>query len=106
MPIVFPRYGAAGVTTPAITQLAAEGTTFEWAFTPVPLTLPAHASIFTGLQPFRHGVRNNGGFYLDAQRATLASTLKERGVPHRRVRLVFCSRLAVGTVDRLRSLLR
>lgn len=72
-------YGAAGIATPAISQLAAEGTTFQWAFTPVPLTLPAHASIFTGLQPFRHGVRNNGGFYLDAQHATLASTLKQRG---------------------------
>ena len=74
-----PSYGAAGVATPAIARLAAEGTTFEWAFTPVPLTLPAHASIFTGTHPFRHGVRNNGGFYLDSQQRTLASTLKERG---------------------------
>ena len=74
-----PMYGAAGVETPAISRLAAEGATFQWAFTPVPLTLPAHASIFTGLQPFRHGVRDNGGFYLDSAQRTLASTLKGRG---------------------------
>ena len=31
---------------------------------PAPITLPSHASIFTGLYPFEHGVRNNGNFYL------------------------------------------
>jgi predicted AlkP superfamily pyrophosphatase or phosphodiesterase len=73
-----PPYGHSTGATPALTRLAAEGTTFRWAFTPVPLTLPAHASLLTGMQPFRHGIRDNGGFYLDSQQRTLASTLKER----------------------------
>lgn len=74
-----PAYGYSSGATPAITRLAAEGTTFRWAFTPVPLTLPAHASVLTGMQPFRHGIRDNGAFYLDSQQRTLASMLKERG---------------------------
>jgi choline-sulfatase len=74
-----PPYGFDGVATPAISRLAQEGVRFESAFSPVPLTLPAHASLFTGLQPFRHGVRDNGGFYLDPERATLASILKGNG---------------------------
>ena len=74
-----PAYGFDDVATPAISRLAQEGVRFESAFSPVPLTLPAHASLFTGLQPFRHGVRDNGGFYLDPERATLASILKGNG---------------------------
>ena len=74
-----PPYGYQKVATPAISRLAQEGIRFESAFTPAPLTLPAHSSAFTGLQPFRHGVRDNGGFALDSQRATLASTLKANG---------------------------
>jgi choline-sulfatase len=74
-----PAYGYKKLTTPAISRLADEGVRFESAFTPAPLTLPAHSSAFTGMQPFRHGVRDNGGFYLDPQRPTLASTLKAHG---------------------------
>lgn len=33
---------------------------FTNAFTPAPLTLPAHTSLFSGRWPFRHGVRVNG----------------------------------------------
>jgi choline-sulfatase len=74
-----PPYGYRGVDTPAITRLAREGVTFQWAFTPVPLTLPAHSSLFTGQLPFRHGVRDNGGFHLGEQTPTLASTLAAAG---------------------------
>jgi arylsulfatase A-like enzyme/tetratricopeptide (TPR) repeat protein len=74
-----PPYGYEKVATPAISRLAQEGVRFASAFTPAPLTLPAHASVFTGLQPFRHGVRDNGAFSLDPQHATLASTLKRHG---------------------------
>jgi choline-sulfatase len=74
-----PPYGYEKVATPAISRLAQEGVRFESAFTPAPLTLPAHSSAFTGLQPFRHGVRDNGAFSLAPQHATLASTLKVHG---------------------------
>jgi tetratricopeptide (TPR) repeat protein len=46
---------------------------------PVPLTLPAHASLLTGRQPFTHGVRNNGHFVLPAEVPTLATHLSEHG---------------------------
>jgi arylsulfatase A-like enzyme/tetratricopeptide (TPR) repeat protein len=74
-----PAYGNARIETPAISKLAREGVRFTNAYTTVPLTLPAHASILTGLQPFTHGVRDNGGFYLDASRPTLATILKSNG---------------------------
>jgi len=49
-----------GGTTPAIDRLASEGFRFPGAVSPVPLTLPAHSSLFSGLIPPRHGVRDNG----------------------------------------------
>jgi arylsulfatase A-like enzyme/Flp pilus assembly protein TadD len=62
-----------------IDQLAKEGVRFERAFTAVPLTLPAHASIMTGVYPSFHGVRDNSGFVLPAEQTTLAEVLKESG---------------------------
>ena len=64
--------------TPEIDRLAAEGARFPGAISPVPLTLPAHASILTGLEPPRHGVRDNGQV-LGPGVATLAEALKGRG---------------------------
>ncbi|HXG55468.1 MAG TPA: sulfatase-like hydrolase/transferase [Vicinamibacterales bacterium] len=52
-------YGFTGVETPALARIAAEGTVFEAAFAAVPLTLPSHASLFTGLYRPRLGVRDN-----------------------------------------------
>jgi arylsulfatase A-like enzyme/Flp pilus assembly protein TadD len=40
--------------------LAASGASFEHTVTTVPLTLPAHTSLFTGLYPVRSGVHDNG----------------------------------------------
>src|SRR5439155_16112134 len=61
-----------------IDRLAENGLRFEAAFTPVPLTLPAHASILTGLEPFSHGIRNNTAFRL-GQTPQLATLLKRAG---------------------------
>jgi arylsulfatase A-like enzyme/tetratricopeptide (TPR) repeat protein len=72
-------YGASRIETPAAARLAREGVRFTAAYAPVPLTLPSHTSILTGLQPFTHGVRDNGGFHLDASRPTLATILKANG---------------------------
>ncbi len=72
-------YGYARARTPRLDQLAREGVRFDRAFSPAPLTLPAHASILTGLYPFTHGVRNNGNFYLADRFDTLATILQSRG---------------------------
>ncbi|MCA9753831.1 MAG: sulfatase, partial [Gemmatimonadetes bacterium] len=53
-------YGYPRGTTPGIDRLARRGTTFPVAHVPVPLTNPSHCSLFTGLEPDEHGVRNNG----------------------------------------------
>lgn len=72
-------YGYAGSETPNIDRLAAEGVRFERVTTTVPATLPAHASIMTGLQPFEHGVRNNGSFVLRDEVTTLAERFAAAG---------------------------
>jgi arylsulfatase A-like enzyme/Flp pilus assembly protein TadD len=72
-------YGYARARTRHLDRLAAEGVRFDRAFSPAPITLPAHASIFTGLYPFEHGVRNNGNFYLPDRFDTLATNLSRAG---------------------------
>ncbi|MBK9090465.1 MAG: sulfatase-like hydrolase/transferase, partial [Holophagales bacterium] len=52
---------------------------FESAWSHVPLTLPSHASLFTGLEPGRHGVLDNSGYRLSAEDPTLAELLKKAG---------------------------
>ncbi len=48
--------------TPVIDQLGRDGHWWPFATTPVPLTLPAHTSMMSGLYPDRHGVRENDSF--------------------------------------------
>ncbi len=43
-------YGHSAVRTPAIDQLSKLGTTFEYAYTPSPICVPARACLATGLQ--------------------------------------------------------
>ncbi len=77
------RIGAYGhpaaAATPVFDRLAREGILFEQAMTSAPLTLPAHATMFTGGFPPQHGVRDNGGFFLDPGATTLAERLAARG---------------------------
>ena len=73
-------YGYKGIETPVIDRLAETGVLFNNATCQVPLTLPSHASIFTGTYPFYHGVRDNGGFYLEPDKITLAEVLQENGM--------------------------
>jgi len=72
-------YGFQGVETPNLDRLAREGVLFEQASSAAPLTLPAHATLFTSRFPPEHGMRDNGGFFLDDSQVTLAETLKARG---------------------------
>jgi arylsulfatase A-like enzyme/cytochrome c-type biogenesis protein CcmH/NrfG len=72
-------YGHAQAGTPVIDSLATAGVLFSQAATPAPLTLPAHASIMTGLYPTYHGVRLNGTTALGQDRTTLAEVLAAQG---------------------------
>ncbi len=72
-------YGSKTVQTPQLDALAERGVRMEHAWSTVPLTTPAHASILTGLYPPGHGVRNNGRFRLPEQVTTLAEILQARG---------------------------
>jgi arylsulfatase A-like enzyme len=72
-------YGAPAGTTPHLDALAAEGITFTAARTVAPLTLPAHASIMTGLYPPRHGLRDNELWALPAEAHTLAEAAAAAG---------------------------
>lgn len=64
--------------TPTLSAIAARGTRFTRAYTHAPLTLPAHASLLSGLFPPAHGVRNNG-FRLDDLVVTLPELLRDNG---------------------------
>ncbi len=72
-------YGFKQARTPHIDKLAAEGVLAEHAIAPAPTTLPSHTSIFTGLQPPAHGVRDNGSFLVPDEALTLAERLKAEG---------------------------
>ena len=70
--------GPAGVT-PRLDRLAAEGTAYTSARTVTPITLPAHVSMFTGLYPPRHGIRDNELWSLSAEADTLAERAAAAG---------------------------
>ncbi len=71
--------GPAGLT-PVLDGLAEEAVAYQNARTVVPLTLPAHASMFTGLYPPRHTIRDNNVVILPPSARTLAERARERGV--------------------------
>ena len=71
--------GSGKVKTPHLDRLAEGGVAFTQTRSPVPLTLPAHASILTGAYPPAHGVRVNGRDRLSEKHETLAEILKNNG---------------------------
>ncbi|MEM9174822.1 MAG: sulfatase-like hydrolase/transferase [Myxococcota bacterium] len=71
-------YGA-DVETPALDAIAARGARFTHAISSAPVTLPSHASLFTGLDPHRHGARENGTYVLADAQLTLAEILRSQG---------------------------
>jgi len=72
-------YGHAAARTPNLDALARRGTRFARCDTSAPVTLPAHATLLTGLFPPRHGVRDNGIFALAPAAETLAERLRAAG---------------------------
>lgn len=74
-----PMYGYAGVRTPNLDALRGDAILYQNAYTHVPLTLPAHAALFTGTLPYENGVRNNLGFRLRDDIETLPQLLRANG---------------------------
>jgi len=72
-------YGYAQAETPNLDALAKEGVRFDQAMAAVPVTLPSHATMFTGFYPPTHGVRYNGMFRLGESNVTIAERLREAG---------------------------
>ena len=65
--------------TPNLDVLAGRGTRFVRCDAAAPITLPSHASLLTGLYPFRTGVRDNGTFVLSARVESIAQRLRSAG---------------------------
>ena len=72
-------YGFMNVSLPHLERLAREGVVFDQATSVAPLTLPAHTTLYTGLRPPAHGVRDNADSALADGYMTLAETLAARG---------------------------
>jgi arylsulfatase A-like enzyme/tetratricopeptide (TPR) repeat protein len=72
-------YGYANAETPSIDGLAQRGVLFKNCYASVPLTLPSHATLFTGREPIAHGIRNNGTYVLRQEETTLAETMQALG---------------------------
>ncbi len=71
-------YGYHRPTSPRIDELCARGIRFDRASSTSTWTLPAHASVFTGLYPVEHGATQENAT-LGAGPATLAEILSDRG---------------------------
>ena len=71
-------FGGESRLTPRIDALAREGTVFERAISPLPLTRPSHFSMLTAQHPREHGVLNNSTALPEAAR-TLPEILQQHG---------------------------
>jgi arylsulfatase A-like enzyme/predicted negative regulator of RcsB-dependent stress response len=74
-----PVYGYRNIETPAIDAFRNDAILFERAYSQCPLTLVAHASMFTGTLPSEHGVHDNIGFTLGRNHKTIGELAKAKG---------------------------
>jgi len=73
-------YGEGRAQTPHIDSFAAQGTLYTNAFSPIPITFPAHAALFYSLPPHRLQIYNNGQvFSPDPSWVSLAEVFRRRG---------------------------
>lgn len=72
-------YGYAKAKTPVLDGLAQRGVRCAETVTNVPLTLPGHATLLTGLNPLNHGARLNVLYQVKDEVRTLAELLGEQG---------------------------
>jgi arylsulfatase A-like enzyme len=71
-------YGYSRATSPFLAQWSEDARVFEDALSPAGYTLPAHASMFTGLYPSEHCTHNDNA-RLDDAYVTIAEFLKGAG---------------------------
>ncbi len=72
-------YGHPSVRTPVLDRIARQGALLELAIADVPVTLPSHTTIMTGLPAVGHGVRYNGDFRVSERAETLAERMAALG---------------------------
>lgn len=72
-------YGYPLALTPALDQLARDGVRFKNCHSHVPLTLPSHTTLLTGLYPPEHGLRINGQDSLAPDLVTLPQIFSNAG---------------------------
>ncbi len=72
-------YNRDGLEMPNLARLARRGVTFNQAFTPHPLCMPARVSLWTGQYTSTHGSRYNQRPFPDDGRPSMAGILKESG---------------------------
>ena len=72
-------YGGPAQVSPVLDKLASQSVQYLNARTTVPITVPAHASMLTGLYPLRHRLRDNSTGRLPDSAHTLAELARERG---------------------------
>jgi hypothetical protein len=72
-------YGYARDTSPNLAAFANDAVVFTRAFTTAPLTVPAYASLLTGLYPHQHGVRAKGQSLPESSPLTISEALATNG---------------------------
>lgn len=72
-------YGDSRGLTPNLDALADSGTLFEAAHAPSSWTWPSVASLFTGVSPPEHGVRDRSSCYLADHLETIAEDFRDAG---------------------------
>ena len=72
-------YGHDKARTDTIDGFSQKGYRFTNAYSSIPLTTPAHASMLTGLYPPHHGIRSNGDAILPDAIHTLPEILHDAG---------------------------
>ncbi len=87
-------YGHTIDTSPALDEFADRATLFERAVAPAQWTIPAHASLFTGVYPGVHGV-TQANSALSGMHPTLAEILQVGGYHT----IAFCNNPLVGVLD-------
>ncbi len=71
-------YGYSKATSPNLDRFAKQSLLFKNAYAAVPITLPSHATILSGLYPEHHGIRDNAHFQL-TKSPMVQELLKQNG---------------------------
>lgn len=72
-------YGNKQISTPNMDAFGKSGVVFKNEISAVPLTLPSHISLLTGLLPLHHGIHNNSLFRLTMDHVSMATIFHQNG---------------------------